>query len=658
MIRITIARIGCNKTVIYAVEELMKYLKAIDQNLMVDLRLYDAYAPNVKNVIWVGEDLAFDAHLPQVANRKLDDAIYVSIEKNAGVITGTNPRSVLLAVYRVLKELGVAWIRPTDDGEVIPQYSVTANGLDMKIAESASYRHRTICIEGCDCYENVEKIIEWIPRAGMSGYFFQFEHPITFFDKWYTHLCNTFWPNENVSKEDIKHMVRALEEEISKRDLLLHYYGHGFTSGALNYTADGWGHQKDSDISEDSRKYLAMVDGKRGFYNGMPLCTNLCYSNPEAQEMMVTAAVEYCKTHPDVDYLHFWLSDGANNVCECENCTEHISDYYMQMLNALDARLTAEGIDTKIVFLLYHDGWWAPQKEYFQNPDRFVLMLCPGGRKLHNSFAEVNPEQNYEIPEYVRNDTHVPEELGGKLAMMKQWQEQSRHSGESFDFDYHMCYWTNKDFGFFGMAEMICSDAKLLRSFGLDGMVSCQMNRSCFPTNLVMQMMADALWDNTVDFEVQSSKYFREAFGIDGEAVKEYLRAVCNHLEFGPGSEQPKRQQENYGDLLRIIHEFDMVLDKNLSKAEHAPAVRKSWEYMKEYRQLLLYYVQALYAQARGDNQKRDALTADAIDYLRCNEAKVYKCLDFWTYYSLLNRECGYNADICKDPDACVVINT
>jgi hypothetical protein len=125
MTRVTLARIGGNQTVRYAVSELFDYLKKIDNDLLVDIRSYAAYDASVKNVIWVGTDEAFDGLLLPVEDKRLDDAILIDIKGGEGIVTGSNPRAVLIAAYRLLRELGVAWIRPTDDGEIVPHYTVT-----------------------------------------------------------------------------------------------------------------------------------------------------------------------------------------------------------------------------------------------------------------------------------------------------------------------------------------------------------------------------------------------------------------------------------------------------------------------------------------------------------------------------------------------------
>lgn len=643
MTRITLARIGKHETVRYAVEELNKYLKRIDPELMIDVRLYDAYDASVENVIFVGEDPAFDALLLPVADRRLDDAICIKVKNNAGIITGTNPRAVLIAAYRFLREQGIAWVRPTDDGEVVPRYTVVS--LDTDVCEKASYRHRAVCIEGNDCYENVARMIEWIPRVGMSGYYFQFLNPYYFFEKWYNHICNELYPVEPMSREDVKHMVSALKEEVEKRSLLLHYVGHGWTSGPLGFTADGWGHMKDEEIPEDKRRLLAMIDGKRGFFTDTPLNTNLCYSNPEARGLITSAIADYCAEHPEVDYLHFWLADCLNNHCECENCVELPADYYLMMLNELDELLTARGIDTKVVFLIYCDLLWAPEKVKLRNPERFVLMFAPIARGFLESFGDLDPAVAEEHAPFVRNKATNPPTLAGNVTFLRDWQRV--YTGDSFDFDYHLCLWKHRDFGYFDLSRVMFEDMKHMHDFGLGGMMSCQHQRASFPNNLPMQMMADALWNRELDFETQSTKYCLSAYGADGPAVKELLRAASAHLELREEMDQP-HLLANYKDMLRLIYEFDTTLTRNLS-ASHPEGVKRSWEYLSLYRELLCYYVRVLIAQTEGNEQKKTALIEEALEYARCHEAHFYKTMDIYTYISLFIRNCGLTGRVLKD---------
>ncbi len=639
MTRITLARIGTNETVRYAVSELFDYLKKIDGELFVDVRAYDAYDASVGQVIWVGTDEAFDEMLLPVEDKKLDDSILIDIQGAAGVITGSNPRAVLIAAYRLLREMGIAWIRPTDDGEVIPQYTVT--DITVSVKEKASYRHRAVCIEGAVSFEHVLNMIKWIPRAGMSGYFFQFPRPFTFFDRWYAHEGNPLYPAEGVSREDITHLVSALKEEIARRSLLYHAMGHGWTCEPFGFLADGWLEMDDADIPDETRRFLAEIDGKRTFFRGVPLNTNLCYSNPEVRRIITSAITDYCRVHREVEYVHFWLADAANNNCTCPSCTERPSDYFVMMLNELDERLTAEGLDTKVVFLLYYDLLWAPLKARFAHHDRFVLMFAPITRSYSKSFADYDPTAAYTHPEFERNNCHTSKELSENLALLQDWQP--LYHGDSFDFDYHLVWDHYKDLGYFAIARTIFEDMKALSGFGLNGLVSCQMTRAFFPHNLPMQMMADALWDKTADFEVQSSKYFAAAFGADGEAVKAYMRTVSRLLGLpelrGDVKESAETVLENYRLLKRTVVEFDATIKRNLTAA-HAPAVRKSWEYLTYHTEIILKLIAALTARAEGKEEARAAALSDLLEYNRLNEMKLHKVYDVWQSIPMLTETC------------------
>jgi len=118
---IRFGKIAPDATVDFAVQELARYLKQMDPKLSVDILQVDAVNDAFKDIIWVGLDPAFAAQVPQVKDSMVDDAVVIHIEDNRGYITGANTRSVLLAVYRLLEELGCAWVRPGVEGERIPE---------------------------------------------------------------------------------------------------------------------------------------------------------------------------------------------------------------------------------------------------------------------------------------------------------------------------------------------------------------------------------------------------------------------------------------------------------------------------------------------------------------------------------------------------------
>ena len=271
---IRIVPIGNDGVVLFAASELYRYLKRMDPGADIMITRRKGYQESLQNVIWVGQDQAFSEKLPRVQDPVLDDAVYLSLKNSAGIVTGTNPRAVLIAVYRLLRENGCAFVRAGDDGEVIPRRSVAS--LSAEVCEAASSRHRAVCIEGAVSYENVLDTVQWIPKMGMNGYYVQFFTPHTFFERWYSHRENPTLEPEPLSGEDVQGMLASLVDEIKQRGLLYHAVGHGWTCEPFGVPGDSWD-ENEKPVSEKARRAFAEVNGVRDLWRGVALNTNLCY---------------------------------------------------------------------------------------------------------------------------------------------------------------------------------------------------------------------------------------------------------------------------------------------------------------------------------------------------------------------------------------------
>ena len=136
--KMVLARIGTNPTVQYAFDELVRCFGQMDESLLMDRRVYEERNASAEGILWIG----LDGSVPYAT----DDEICIDIRKGAGIITGSNERSVLIAVYRVLYEMGCRFIRPGKDGEILCKQSIAKETLNIQIHEKASYRHRSVCI--------------------------------------------------------------------------------------------------------------------------------------------------------------------------------------------------------------------------------------------------------------------------------------------------------------------------------------------------------------------------------------------------------------------------------------------------------------------------------------------------------------------------------
>lgn len=494
------------RTAMYAFAELKKYLLLIDPEL--DIRLGAD-----------GITLRVDPDSFKVEAPELDDAVRISVENGRGEIAASNPRALLIAVYRFLHILGARFIKPGKDGERIPFKPL--ENLSAHYAHAASSRHRGICIEGSVSLENVLNTVEWMPKVGLNAYFIQFMTPFTFFQRWYGHEWNVKKTPERLTKTLIDGFTGEIRAAAALRGIVNHAVGHGWTCEPLGIPGLGW--YADRNEYPESEKYFALVDGKRGVWKYTPLNTNLCYGNPEVEKLMTDAVVSYCRDNPEVDVVQFWLADGANNQCECPLCRDiRPADHYVRMLNTIDRGLAAAGLKTRVVFLLYVDLLWPPVSERLENPERFIMMFAPISRRYSEPLRE---DGTGKMSPFERNRLVFPKSTADSLAYLRAWQA-AAPGCDSFIFDYHFMWDYIKEPGGYAHAGTLFNDMKNLASFGLNGMVSCQNQRVFFPTALGMQGMAAALWDSSLEFEGFAAEFFSDAFGEYGAAVGKYLQTL------------------------------------------------------------------------------------------------------------------------------------
>lgn len=54
----------------------------------------------------------FGLDVSDAVDTELDDIIYIKTDERGGIISGDNPRSVLLATYDYLRQNGCRWLFP------------------------------------------------------------------------------------------------------------------------------------------------------------------------------------------------------------------------------------------------------------------------------------------------------------------------------------------------------------------------------------------------------------------------------------------------------------------------------------------------------------------------------------------------------------------
>ncbi len=614
----TIQPIGDNGTIRFAAEELAKYLG----------RMTDAeVAVGAGDGISIGLMSDFpQITKPAIADAHMDDAIYVDIADGQGIIAGVNPRSVLLGAYRYLTELGCRWVRPGADGEFIPQI---ADLPPVHLEETPSYRHRGICIEGAVSYEHVRDTIDWLPKVGFNGYFTQFREAHEFFDRWYSHTNNPLIEGRHITTDDAREFLAQAVVEIKKRGLVYHGVGHGWTCEPFGIGGLGW-RRVDDDIPDETRQYLAEVNGKREFWGGVPLNTNLCYGNPEVRRIIVQEIADYSAKHPEIDVMHFWLADGANNHCECELCKDtRPADFSVMMLNELDDILTAKRLETRIVFLIYVDLLWPPERETIRNQERFILMFAPITRSYSESYKDIGDLP--ELPPFVRNKLEFPRSVAMNVAFLKAWQKDFK--GDTFDFDYHLTWDHYNDPGYTQVAETLNKDMRALKDIGINGMVSCQMQRAFFPTGLPMMTMGWTLWNRNLSYECITSEYYRAAFGPDANKAQAFLETMTRLFDPAALRVEPKPESaEALANVRSVADEFIPVIERNLS-AEN-PCWARSWFYLRHSVEICRLLADAYAARALGEKARAHEAWELTKQYVREHEMELHPVLDVMFFIS------------------------
>ncbi|MFO7958241.1 MAG: DUF4838 domain-containing protein [Candidatus Brocadiia bacterium] len=526
---------------------------------------------------------------PSLPDPGLDDAIHVRFDGETGCIAGSNPRSVLIGVYRLLRELGCRWVRPGPTGELIPRRSL--DGASVSLDETASYRHRVVCIEGAVSLSNVLDTVDWLPKVGFNGFYMQFQDGYTFFDRWYSHRGSPRRERkEPIERGMAREFTEVVEEEIARRGLLYHAVGHGWHAEAYGVPGIGW--MEMHDLPDEFLEKTALVAGRRTVRWSKPMLTALCYSDPDVQERMVNYIADYAEAHPNVDYLHVWLDDSYNNKCECERCRQKRTfDFYVQILNALDEELIRRDVDTRLVFLAYDDLLMPPLEEWFRGSARFTFMYANGREDYRRSLAPVGEEAepvSFELNRLPRGELKSVQRVAARL---QDWMD--RIECDSFIFEYYGGAESIE------RARVVWQDVRNLRLFGLNGLVNCQALRVYFPTGLGMVTLGRTLWDAELEFDAIASDYFRAAFGDDGEACRGFLAEAEQLVD--EVNRLLDAEDDATAAILEfegLLEDFEAVLARNEPGGEDACRAT-SWRLMRLYAYITREF--AAYARIRNE---------------------------------------------------------
>ena len=552
----------------------------------------------------------FGLDISDAEKPELDDIVYVDTDAEGGIIAGSNPGALLIAVYRYLRFCGCRWLFPGVDGEWIP----VIDGLPaVDYRKKADYRYRGQCNEGAEYQQNMLEAIDFTPKIGLNTFMQEFDIPRCYYEHYYSHHGNTVCEPEPVNNETVLQWKRQCESEIQKRGLKYHDMGHGWTAEpyGLDSTGSSGSRKKNDDqITQGARQHLAMMNGKRGLNQDDPFYTNVCMGSPETRKIMVDYIADYAEKQNNVDFLHIWLADLSNNHCECDLCrTKRPSDWYVILLNEIDAELTKRGLDTHLVFIQYVDTFWGPVEERLRNQDRFTMLYAPITRLYTESYG-VDADESQVLP-YSRNKNVFPKGMAACLGYLhKEWAPVWQ--GDTFCYEYH--FWIRQYYDPTGLhiAKIIYEDVQGLEKHGLRGIVEDGSQRSYFPTGFAYYVYGETLFDKSRSFEELAEDYFRHGFGENWQQVYDYLSSLsaCFDYDHMAGHKSLDKKvgklynpgkAEALSKVSGIIAAFAPVIEENKDQPRRASSVL--WRMLRHHADFTAQVARIAILRSLGDNQ-------------------------------------------------------
>ena len=597
--------INPNDTIDFAAQELKKYLRMMMPRAG---EIPVSFDPAAKTGFRLGlmSDFGMD---PQVESLHLDDVIYVKTDSRGGVLAGSNPRSVLQAVYRFLKKQGCIWLFPGPDGEKIP---MAKELKPVDYFHKAVLRYRGQCNEGSEIQRQMMDAIAFTPKIGLNTFMMEGDAPTGYYNNFYCHTWDNLESEGPISKRTALQWKRACDAEIEKRGLMLHDMGHGWTSVPFGFRdCTGLPREEcEEEYKKEKYQHCAMLGGKRQLFGDFDMNTNVCMSRADTRDIMVQAVADYCEKQNHVDYLHVWLSDGTNNHCECEECRKKVpSDWYIILMNEIDAELTKRGLDSHIVFICYVDTFWAPQEETIKNPERFALLFAPIKRYYTENYG-YEPDMSAVTP-YNRNHLEFPRGMAANLAYLQDWKRTWKH--DVFCYEYYFWRFQWYDMGGRMLARVIYEDAVNQQKAGLSGMVVDGSQRAFFPNGFCFYVYGEAQYDPSRSFEELEEEYFSAAYGDDWRIVADYLDSIsaktnylylCGHESSDPsvGPYYNPGVVPDFEEIARIVKEFRPVIDAHFDQKDRCKF--GSWEALKWHSKLLELYTAGVIAKAQHKQEE------------------------------------------------------
>ena len=245
------------------------------------------------------------------------------------VLCGVDERSVLDAVYRLMRDLGATFplgapalfqsIDRTRLGELAPVEVRPAFSRRCLVSDIMTW-HYAEPERFAMHLEHDRQFIPWMARNGLNAFFY---------------IRHAF---------DTQYRIPELGQLLAERGIDVEYGGHVIQQLLPR-----------EHFADHPEYFPAGANGARMQMG------NLCVSNPGALDMVRTGALDYLGQHPHSRLLHVWGADVRKGAwCMCDQCSQIAPQLqYLKLVNAI-AAVAADGCGPDktppaMSYLAYHD---------------------------------------------------------------------------------------------------------------------------------------------------------------------------------------------------------------------------------------------------------------------------------------------------------------
>lgn len=626
----SIKKMRADNVIDFAAEELKKYLWMMMPECS-DIPI--SFDSDAKDGFRLG--LLEDFGLPNEAkDPNTDDVVHVDTTENGGILAGSNPRSVLFAVYRYLRLNGCRWLFPGVDGEHIPRQPVTA----QRYHKLADHHVRGYTIEGDPSVEQVLDYIDYHAKKELNYFAPTGIH--TYHYRYYNHDRNTMNREpEPVTPSLIDQWEGLFVAEARKRGLRVKRgNAHGAVPAAIGLNPHDRAAYKSGEkvIPEEIKPKLALINGKRDLYRKDIYYTNLCLSQPDVRKAMVDYLADTVESSR-AESIALPFADGNHNHCECEECSKvRPSDWLVVMGNELDEELNRRGLpDVNINFSTYVDKMFAPIREKFNHPERFSITFSPISRSYTSSITEnsVIPEP---LPYVRRNVWDAPKSMEECVAHLMDWRKQ--FDGPCTTFEYHFWRAQIRDPGLMDISRRVYEDVRAFKLLNIQGITEDGSNKHFFPHGFHEHIYAEVLIDRDCDYDAVMEDYFFHLYGEDWKQVKAYLTGISNAFgeKYMAGEDSSDREKGTHYNPARAaelskVAELAAVARELAAKHKVMPTRAQTVAYrlLNRHAEYCEKLAEVFIAKCQGyDKLAVEKMNAFAADYGR-HDYELERYLDF-----------------------------